>query len=46
MSSIEIIHHGVRTAINGDIRLSPTPEQWDKIHKFSERNIMVINFGN
>ncbi|MGB2867130.1 MAG: cellulase N-terminal Ig-like domain-containing protein, partial [Bacteroidota bacterium] len=31
MSGIEIIHHGVRTATNGDVRLSPTPEQWDAI---------------
>jgi endoglucanase len=38
-SGIEIIHHGVRTATNGDIRLSPTPEQWDSIPKFIKRNI-------
>ncbi len=29
LSGIEIIHHGVRTATNGDVRLSPTPAQWD-----------------
>ncbi len=39
MSGIEIIHHGVRTATNGDVRLSPTPEQWDAIPTFVERNI-------
>lgn len=31
ISGIEIIHHEVRTATNGDVRLSPTPEQWDPI---------------
>jgi hypothetical protein len=36
MSGIEIIHHGVRTATNGDVRLNPTPEQWDPIpHSWS-----------
>lgn len=39
MSGIEMIHHGVRTATNGDIRLSPTPEQWDPIPHFVERNV-------
>ena len=31
ISGIEIIHHGIRTATNGDVRLNPTPEQWDPI---------------
>ena len=39
MSGIEIIHHEERTATNGDVRLSPTPEQWDPIPEFSERKI-------
>jgi len=39
MSGIEIIHHGVRTATNGDVRLEPTPAQWDAIPAFSERNV-------
>jgi hypothetical protein len=30
-SGIEMIHHGVRTATGGAVRLSPTPEQWDLI---------------
>src|SRR5574344_1709776 len=30
-SGIEIIHHGVRTAQGGAIRLSSTPEQWDLV---------------
>lgn len=38
-SSIEIIHHDVRTATNGDVRLGPTPEQWDAIPKFIERKV-------
>jgi endoglucanase len=39
ISGIEIIHHGVRTATNGDVRLNPTPEQWDPIPGFVERKI-------
>ena len=39
ISGIEIIHHGVRTFTNGDVRLNPTPEQWDPIPKFIERKI-------
>lgn len=27
ISGIEIIHHEVRTATNGDVRLNPTPQQ-------------------
>jgi endoglucanase len=30
-AGIELIHHGVRTATGGAVRLQPTPEQWDKI---------------
>ena len=37
MSGVEIILHGERIAINGDVRLSPTPEQWDPIPQFKER---------
>lgn len=39
ISGIELIHHGVRTATNGDVRLSPTPEQWDPIPEFVERKV-------
>jgi endoglucanase len=39
MSGIEIIHHGVRIATNGDVRLNPTPEQWDPIPQFVERKV-------
>jgi len=43
MSGIEIIHHGVRTVTNGDVRLNPTPEQWDPIPKFEERKVKRDN---
>jgi hypothetical protein len=39
MSGIEIIHHEVRTATNGDVRLNPTPEQWDPIPQLLERKV-------
>jgi len=38
-SGIEIIHHGLRTATNGDIRINITPEQWDLIPQFKERKV-------
>jgi endoglucanase len=38
-SGIEIIHHGIRTATNGDVRLNPTPEQWDPIPQFKDRKV-------
>ncbi|HKK12190.1 MAG TPA: hypothetical protein VJ945_05130, partial [Flavobacteriaceae bacterium] len=39
ISGIEMIHHGVRTVTNGDVRLNPTPEQWDPIPAFIDRKI-------
>jgi hypothetical protein len=39
MSGVELIHHGVRTATNGDVRLQATPEQWDPIPQFVERTV-------
>jgi hypothetical protein len=39
ISGVEIIHHGVRTATNGDVRLSPTPVQWDPIPEFTSKKI-------
>ncbi|MCV9386967.1 glycoside hydrolase family 9 protein [Reichenbachiella ulvae] len=36
-SGIEIIHHGVRTVTNGDVRIDNTPEQWDEIPTFKEK---------
>jgi len=37
MSGLEIIFHGQRIATNGDVRLSPTPAQWDPIPQFQSR---------
>lgn len=39
ISGIELIHHQVRTATNGDVRLSPTPGQWDPIPKLIGRQV-------
>lgn len=39
-SGIELIHHGVRTAQGGAVRLNNTPEQWDLVPKTIER---VVN---
>jgi hypothetical protein len=38
-AGIEIIHHGVRTATGGAVRLQNTPEQWDLIPVLSNRKI-------
>ena len=38
-AGIELIHHGVRTATGGAVRLSPTPEQWDQIPIVKERKV-------
>jgi hypothetical protein len=38
-AGIELIHHGVRTATGGAVRLSPTPEQWDQIPKVTGRKV-------
>jgi len=39
ISGVEIIHHGVRTATNGDVRLNPAPGQWDPIPELVERKV-------
>lgn len=41
ISGVELIHHEVRTATNGDVRLGPTPEQWDPIPRLLERRVDV-----
>ena len=38
-AGIEFIHHGVRTATGGAVRLRSTPEQWDQIPELVERNV-------
>jgi len=37
MSGVEIVLHDERIATNGDVRLSPTPAQWDAIPRFQDR---------
>ena len=39
LSGIELVHHGVRTGTNGDVRLSNAPEQWDPTPTFGERMV-------
>ncbi len=39
IAGIELIHHGIRTATNGDVRLSPTPGQWDPVPHLVDRKI-------
>lgn len=43
ISGVEMIHHGERTATNGDVRLQATPEQWDPIPQFVERKVDAKN---
>src|ERR1041385_8159001 len=38
-AGIELIHHGVRTAQGGAVRLSNTPEQWDLVPEVSTRKV-------
>ena len=38
-AGIELIHHGVRTAQGGAIRLSNTPEQWDLVPSIPSRKV-------
>jgi endoglucanase len=40
---ILLIHHGVRTATGGAVRLKPTPEQWDQIPEVIERKVNKEN---
>lgn len=39
ISGIELIHHGVRTVTNGDVRLHPTPGQWDAVPACLDRKV-------
>jgi hypothetical protein len=38
-AGIEIIHHGVRTATGGAVRLQNTPEQWDLVPTVADRKV-------
>src|ERR1035441_10354413 len=37
LGGIEIIQHDERIATDGEIRLLPTPEQWDSVPRFKEK---------
>ncbi len=39
IAGVELIHHGVRTVTNGDVRLSATPGQWDPVPQLLERRV-------
>ena len=39
ISGVEIIHQGVRTATNGDVRLAATPGQWDPAAQLVSRTV-------
>jgi hypothetical protein len=38
-AGIEMIHHGVRTATGGAVRLQNTPEQWDLVPQMIDRKV-------
>jgi hypothetical protein len=38
-AGIQIVLHGERIAVDGDVRLSPTPEQWDPVPTFIDRSV-------
>jgi len=42
-AGIELIHHGVRTATGGAVRLQDTPEQWDLIPTMVDRQTDTNN---
>ena len=39
ISGVELIQQGERIATNGDVRLSPTPGQWDPIGRLVDRKV-------
>src|SRR6478735_39126 len=42
-AGIELVHHGVRTATGGAVRLQNTPEQWDLIPILADRKTDKAN---
>jgi len=42
-AGIELIHHGVRTAQGGAVRLSSTPEQWDLVPAIPTRTVDIMS---
>lgn len=43
ISGIELIHHGVRTVTNGDVRLQSTPGQWDATPNLKRRIVDTVH---
>lgn len=39
IAGVELIQQGVRTATNGDVRLMPTPGQWDEMGLVKDRRV-------
>src|SRR5246127_2794572 len=42
-TAMEMILHGQRIATNGDVRLMPTPEQWDLVATLQDRHADKAN---
>src|SRR6476646_144265 len=42
-TAMEMILHGQRIATNSDVRLMPTPEQWDLVATLKDRNADTAN---
>src|SRR5256885_13875206 len=42
-TAMQMILHGERIATNGDVRLMPTPEQWDLVAKLNGRHADKAN---
>src|SRR3954470_18666875 len=42
-TAMEMILHGQRIATNGDVRLMPTPEQWDLVATLKDRDAAKAN---
>jgi len=43
VTAMEMILHGHRIATNGDVRLLPTPEQWDLVAELKSRDADKVN---
>lgn len=42
IAGVELIQQGVRTATNGDVRLMPTPGQWDEMGLVKDRKVDAV----
>ena len=45
-TAMEMILHGQRIATNGDVRLMPTPEQWDLVATLKDRHADKATTGS